>query len=286
VSTSKLTRRSFLTSTCAAAAASMLPAELPAKGKRRPIGLELYSVRDELARDLMGTVSAVAKQGYEVVEFYSPYAQWTTDYAKEVRKLLDDLNIKCLSTHNDKRGLEGDGLKHAIDLNQIIGSKTIVMASSGRNETEDDWKRVAAELTAASEALKPVKMRAGYHNHQLEFTEHNGFVPMVILGANTPKDVTLQFDVGTCMEVGYDPIKWINEHPGRIRSLHLKDWGKGADRGYSVLFGEGDTPWKALLDAAEKKGGAEYFLIEQEGSRYPSIETAEKCLANYHKLRG
>jgi sugar phosphate isomerase/epimerase len=128
-------------------------------------------------------------------------------------------------------------------------------------------------------------MRAGYHNHQLEFTERDGFRPMPFLAANTPKDVTLQFDVGTCMEVGYDPIAWINANPGRIRSLHLKDWGKGADRGYSVLFGEGDTPWAKLLDAAEKKGGAEYFLIEQEGSRFPSLETAEKCLENYRKLR-
>jgi sugar phosphate isomerase/epimerase len=107
---------------------------------------------------------------------------------------------------------------------------------------------------------------------------------MPFLAANTPHDVTLQFDVGTCMEVGYDPLTWIAANPGRIRSLHLKDWG-GPDKSYRVLFGEGDTPWKALLDAAESKGGAEFYLIEQEGSRFPSLETAEKCLANYRKLR-
>ena len=268
----------------AAAVAGALPA-IAGKAKRVPIGLELYSVRDELAKDLMGTVRAVAKQGYEVVEFYSPYAQWTPEYAHEVRKLLDDVGIKCNSTHNNRSGLEGDGLKKAIELNQIIGSKTIVMASAGRTQTQDDWKKVAETLTQAAETLKPLKMRAGYHNHQLEFTERDGFRPIVFLAANTPKDVTLQFDVGTCMEMGYDPIAWVNANPGRIRSMHLKDWGKGPDRGYHVLFGEGDTPWKALLEAAVKKGGVEYFLIEQEGSKYPSIETAEKCLANYRKLR-
>ena len=173
----------------------------------------------------------------------------------------------------------------AIELNQILGSKTIVMASAGRTESQDDWKRVAETLTRASEALKPLKMRAGYHNHQLEFTEKDGFRPMPFLAANTPRDVTLQLDVGTCMEVGFDPVAWVKANPGRIRSLHLKDWGAGADRGYRVLFGEGDTPWKKLLDAAERTGGAEYYLIEQEGSRFPSIETAEKCLENYHKLR-
>src|SRR5215813_11916166 len=133
-----ISRRSFLV--LAGAAPFAIAAH---KGKRVPVGLELYSVRDELAKDLMGTVRAVAKQGYEVVEFYSPYFQWTPDYAKEVRKLLDELNIKCLSTHNGRNALEGDGLKKSIELNQIIGSKTIVMASAGRVETQDDWKKVA-----------------------------------------------------------------------------------------------------------------------------------------------
>ena len=268
------------------AIASALPLEATAGARKVPIGLELYSVRDELAKDLMGTVRAVAKQGYEVVEFYSPYAQWTPDYAKDVRKLLDELNIKCLSTHNNRSGLEGDGLKRSIELNQIIGSKTIVMASAGRTQTQDDWKKVAETLSQASETLKPLKMRAGYHNHQLEFTEKDGYRPIQVIAANTPKDVTLQFDVGTCMEMGYDPIAWVRANPGRIRSLHLKDWGKGPDRGYKVLFGEGDTPWKELLEVAAKTGGAEYFLIEQEGSRYPEIETAEKCLENYRKAVG
>jgi sugar phosphate isomerase/epimerase len=97
--------------------------------------------------------------------------------------------------------------------------------------------------------------------------------------------VTLQLDVGTCVEVGYDPVAWVKANPGRIRALHLKEWGAGPDKGYKCLFGEGDAPWKPLLDAAEKVGGAEYYLIEQEGSRYSSLETAEKCLANFRKVR-
>ena len=279
----RMTRRSFLATACVVTAAGQ---SAHAERKRRmPIGLELYSVRDALAKDLNGTVTAVAKMGYEVVEFYSPYFDWTPAYAADVRKLMDDLNIKCHSTHNNRNGLEGDGLKKAIELNRILGSQTIVMASAGRTENQDDWKKVAETLTAAAETLKPLKMRAGYHNHQLELTERAGFRPMPFLAANTPKDVTLQFDVGTCVEMGYDPVAWILANPGRIRSLHLKDWGAGPNRGYSVLFGEGDTPWKPLLEAAQSKGGAEYFLIEQEGSRFPSLETAVKCLAAYQKIR-
>lgn len=278
-------RRSFLIMSGAAALGSALPVRALERGKGLPVGLELYSVRNELARDLPGTLRTVAKQGYEVVEFYAPYYQWTPEYARDVRKQLDDLNLKCNSTHNGRNALESEGLKKAIELNQILGARTIVMASAGRTENQDDWKKVADILTQAGETLKPLGMRAGYHNHQTEFMEKDGFRPMPFLAANTPQNVTLQLDVGTCVEAGFDPVAWINSHPGRIRSLHLKDWGAGADRGYRVLFGEGDAPWKELLDAAERKGGAEYFLIEQEGSRLPPFETVEKCLVNFRKLR-
>jgi sugar phosphate isomerase/epimerase len=110
---------------------------------------------------------------------------------------------------------------------------------------------------------------------------------MEVIAANTPKDVMLQLDVGTCVEVGSDPVAWIKANPGRIKCLHLKEWasGSGPDKGYKALFGEGEAPWKKIFAAAESKGGVEYYLIEQEGSRLPALETAERCLAAYKKLR-
>lgn len=280
-----LSRRSFLSLTASASVALALPA---APKKRLPIGIELFAVRDELQKDLMGTLRAVAKIGYEVVEFYSPYTQWTPDYAKDVRKLLDELKIKCLSTHNGANVFTPEGLTKAIELNQIIGSKTLVMASAGRVQGLDGWKGVAEKLTMASEKLKPLGMRAGFHNHQLEFTPLEGKRPIEVLAANTPKDVTLQFDIGTAVEAGADCIAWINANPGRIRSLHLKDWAKGEakdEKSYRVLFGEGEAPWQKIFAAAEAKGGVEFYLMEQEGSRFGSLETAEKCLATYKKMR-
>ncbi|MEP7274463.1 MAG: sugar phosphate isomerase/epimerase family protein, partial [Acidobacteriota bacterium] len=245
--------------------------------------------RDELAKDLMATVRAVAKMGYEVVEFFSPYYQWTPEYAKDVRKLLDELKIKCLSTHNGPNAFTAEGIGKAIELNQIIGSKTIVMASAGRVTGLDGWKVVAETLSKASEQLKPLGMRAGFHNHKSEFVPIEGQRPMEVLAANTPKDVTLQLDVGTCVEAGIDPVGWINANPGRIRSVHLKDWtagtGTAPDKGYRVLFGEGDSPWQKTFEAAEERGGVEYYLLEQEGSRFPSLETAERCLAAFKKMR-
>jgi len=108
--------------------------------------------------------------------------------------------------------------------------------------------------------------------------------PMDVLAANTPKEFTLQLDVGTVMEAGADPVAWIHANPGRIRSIHCKDWG-GPDRDYRVLFGEGDSPWAKIFAAAESVGGVEYYLIEQEGSRFSELETAERCLATWKKMR-
>jgi sugar phosphate isomerase/epimerase len=110
---------------------------------------------------------------------------------------------------------------------------------------------------------------------------------MDILAAGTPKDVVLQLDAGTCVEVGADPVAWIKAHPGRTKSIHLKDWGKGEGRGYAVAFGDGDVPWKEIFAAAESTGGIEYYLIEQEVSGPgEAIAMAQRCLDNYKKVRG
>jgi sugar phosphate isomerase/epimerase len=109
---------------------------------------------------------------------------------------------------------------------------------------------------------------------------------MEILAKNTKPTVMLQLDVGTCLEAGADPVAWIRANPGRIRSLHLKDWSSDPAKGYKVLFGEGNAHWKEIFSAAEDVGGAEYYLIEQEGSRYGELETARRCLQAYRAMRG
>jgi sugar phosphate isomerase/epimerase len=276
-----LSRRAFLGMT---AALPFAAATIGAAAKKVPVGLELYSVRGELAKDLPGTITAVGKMGYEVVEFYAPYLNWTPETAKDVRKRLDDVGLKCHSTHNNGPSFTDDGLKKAIDLNQIIGSKYLIMASAPRATGIDTWKGVADQLTSIAEKLKPLGMATGYHNHQVEWRPLDGQRPMDVIAAGTPKDVVLQFDVGTCVEVGADPIAWINAHPGRIKSVHCKDWAAGP--GYAVAFGEGEAPWKKIFDAAEKKGGVEYYLIEQEtGGPDGELGMVRHCLDNWKQLR-
>ena len=264
----------------------------PAGAKKYPVGLELYSVRGEMARDLPNTLKTVAKCGYEVVEFYAPYFKWTPAYTKDVRARMDDLGLRCYSTHNGFESFTpGQNLAHAIELNQILGARYLVLASApGRTSGVEGWKNLCEQLTAAVGQLTPHGLGAGYHNHQAEWAKlENGQRIIEVIAANTPKEFVLQLDVGTCEEAGADPVAWVKANPGRIKVMHLKDWApgeRGEEKGYRVLFGEGVTPWKELLAAAESVGGAEYFLIEQEGSRYSEFETAKRCLDNYRAMFG
>lgn len=271
-------RREFLAASAAAVAS--------AKGKKIPVGLELYSVREDLQKDDVATVKAVAKLGYQCVEFYSPYASWSVAKAKEMRALLDSLGVKCLSTHNSARSFAPEMIEKTIELNTILGAKLVIMASAGRVEGLDGWKTVAQRLNEASAKMKSAKLRSGFHNHQTEFMPLEGKRPIEVLAAETEKSVVLQLDVGTCVHAGVDPVQWIEKNPGRFASIHCKDWSSDPAIGYKALFGEGSSPWKKIFQAAEKKGGVEFYLVEQEGSRFPAMETAEKCLAAFKKLHG
>jgi len=243
-----------------------------------PVGLELYSVRNELQRDPQGTVRAVAKMGYQCIEFYSPYFDWSEQETKQMRKLLDELGIRCFSTHNNSSYMNAENIERARDKNLILGSKYVVMASSQPGPGLDGWKIVADALNFAAEKLEPSGLKAGYHNHQPEFRAVDNQRPMEILAKNTKPSIMLQLDVGTCLEAGGDPVAWIRANPGRIRSLHCKDWSPDPEKKYAVLFGEGSADWKGIFADAESGGGVEYYLVEQEGSRYSELETAERCL--------
>lgn len=268
-----LSRRSFLP------LSAMLPWAFTAMASTSiPVGLELYSVRETLKKDPHATLRAVAQMGYEGVEFYAPYFEWTESEIKQIRKLLDELGIRCFSTHNDESYLNPQSIDRTRDMNLILGSRYVVLASAGQNTSLTEWRSVADMLNKTAEKLEPAGLRAGYHNHQLEFTPIEGQRPIEILAKNTKPSIMLQLDVGTCLEAGSNPVAWIRANPGRIRSIHCKDWSRDATKGYKVLFGEGATDWKNIFAAAEAAGGVEYYLVEQEGSRFSELETVQRCL--------
>jgi sugar phosphate isomerase/epimerase len=280
-----LSRRSFL------AMGAALP--LAFKGAAAasgtiPVGLELYSVREALKKDPEGTVRTVAGMGYEAVEFYAPYFEWTETQAKQMRKLMDELGMRCYSTHNDQDYLTSKNILRTRDLNLILGSKYVVLAhwEPITKHGADGWRPLADELNSAAEQLEPAGLKVGYHNHQAEFTASGGQRPMDTIAKSTKPSVMLQLDVGTCLEAGADPVAWIRANPGRIRSIHCKDWSPAPDKGYKVLLGEGVADWKGIFGAAESIGGVEYYLVEQEGSRFSELETASRCLQAFRARHG
>ena len=276
-----LSRRSFL------ALSAMLPWAWQARASASiPVGLELYSVRNELKRDPEATVRSVGQMGYQCVEFYAPYFERTEAQTKDMRKLLDDLGVRCYSTHNELNYLNPQNLQRTRDLNVILGCKYVVVASAHPKPGLDGWRELADTLNAAAEQLEPAGLRVGYHNHQPEFTPVEGKRPLEILASRTKPSVLLQLDVGTCLAAGSDPVAWIRANPSRIHSIHCKDWSPEPGKGYTVLFGEGVADWKGIFAAAESVGGVEYYLVEQEGSRFPELETAQKCLKTFRSMRG
>ncbi len=267
-----ISRRSFLSAIVPALAAAPRPPV--------PIALQLFSLRYDCDKDLEGTLRAVARMGYQGVEFYRSYLDFTTDRAKALRKLLDDLHLSCAGAHTPPAHLAPDRLPRTIELNQILGSRRVVQASAPKIATARGWYEQAERLTAAATRLRREGLRAGFHNHAGEFQAVEGKIPWEIVAANTPGDVILQLDTGSALSAGADPVSCMKRYPGRTATMHVKDY---SSRG-KVLLGEGDAPLKDIFDTAERIGGIECYIIEQEGSERP-MEVVERCLGNMRAIR-
>lgn len=274
-----ISRRHFLAS---AAIGTAAPAQPAPKDKRRiPVALQLYSIREECKKDLPGTLAAVAKMGYDGVEFAGYYERG----AKELRSMLDGLNLKTFSTHINIKTLVGDELDKTIEFNKILGNSRLTVASLPASTTIQPWYEYAKQFNAVAEKLKSHKMRVGFHNHARELEMVEGQRPWDVFCENTIKEVTLQMDLTHFPANGLDPVDYIKRYPGRVRLLHCKD--HPPDDKY-VLLGDGTLNWKAIFQAAESVGGVECYIVEQE--RYPApltpMQSVERCIQNFRKLHG
>lgn len=282
-----LSRRTFLKTTAVSIAAAYTAGtgcnEQSSLGKAKrkiPLGLQLYSVRTECQKDLPATIEAVAKIGYQGVEFAGYY-----DYsAKDLRKLLDDNGLKCCGTHAQFDTLLGDNLPKTIEFNKIIGNKYLIVPWLDPNKysSAEGWKNAAEVFNELAEKVKPHKMQVGYHNHSHEFKPVDGQVPWDIFFGNTRKDVIMQFDTGNAMHGGGDAIPYLKRYPGRAVTVHLKEYSA---TNKNAIIGEGDIPWEELLTLCETIGGTKWYIIEEEKDVYPPLKAAELCYKNFRKLR-
>ncbi len=279
----KTSRRSFIQqSTLALAGSVFLSKSARAAFVSETItGIQLYSVRDDMKRDPLGTLQALAGMGFRYVEHANYTNRKFYGYsAEEFKRVLDDLGLKMLSGHtvmgkdhwDTVRKEFTDAWKYTVEDAAIVGQELVISPwlDESLRKTYDDMLRYMEVFNKSGELCKRSGMRFGYHNHNFEFTQKlNGqTVYDIILAHTDPAHVAQQLDMGNLYATGANAYEIIRQHPGRFVSLHVKDEvksGKGEmNDGYeSTLLGMGVANTKAITDLG-RKSGTTHFIIEQE----------------------
>jgi sugar phosphate isomerase/epimerase len=246
-----------------------------AGGKKIPIGLQLYSVRNDCAKDLPGTLAAVGKMGYQGVEFAGYYGR----KANELRKMLDDDGLKCCGTHTGLNTLLGDALQPTIEFNQTLGNRFLIVPYMQMNSKQAAVD-AAKQFTELAEQVRPHGMRVGYHSHGGDFQKFDGETVWDIFFSHAGPEVVMQLDVGNCLGGGGDPYAILKKFPGRTATIHIKEFGGKP----GAVIGDGTVRWKEIFELCETIDKTEWYLIEQEAYAEPPLESVQRCLAAMHKM--
>ncbi|WP_158798202.1 sugar phosphate isomerase/epimerase [Pedobacter sp. L105] len=265
-------RRTFIKQAgLAAAGALILPSLASAAAPSKTVGLQLYSLREQLPKDLRGTIAKVAQAGYKQVETFGYSVKdnyWGMD-PKNFNNLLIENGLTAISGHYgmDKFLTDGNSeeLKTYIQAANSIGSEYIVVPYIGENlrKDQDGWKKVSARLNEAGEICKAGGIKLGYHNHNFEFVKYGDITGYdIMLKETDPKLVAFEMDLYWVVRSGNDPLKLFTAYPGRFPMWHVKDMDK-ADNTINTEVGNGTIDFKAIYKHA-KLAGLKRLIVEQE----------------------
>jgi sugar phosphate isomerase/epimerase len=270
-----------------------------------PIGIQLYTLADQLRTDPDGTVAGVARIGYKTVEIPS----YLGKTPQQLRAVFDRNGLKCTAAHVGMRpgtaeepGLQGDLAKLAADMH-VLGATHVYAPSMAiptdigftpnANEGyafisrvaeamgQDRWKRMASDLTAIGRKLKADGIGFGYHNHNFEFVKLGDRTGLDILVAESdPAYVAFELDVGWAAAAGYDPTALFQKHSGRYSAMHVKDIKASTAPNIALKMdptevGSGRLDWKTILPAAHKAGVRQFFLEQEPPFEKGRMEAAE-----------
>lgn len=246
------------------------------------VALQLYSVRDECAKDFFKTLEAVAAMGFEGVEFAGFYGK----SAGEVKDKLREVGLKIAGSHESIQRMSGEQLEATLRYNLELGNKIIVVPwlPPEMRADKQGWINSAKLISDISAKAESLGFRVGYHNHREEFTPIQGEYPWHIFFNNARASVFMQLDTGNALSAGIPEsmlVETLKKYPRRALTIHLKDYSR--ERGF-VLLGEGDVPFRDVLDACRDFGGTEWLIVEQETYPYPPLESARRCLENLKKI--
>ncbi|MBV9850894.1 MAG: sugar phosphate isomerase/epimerase [Armatimonadetes bacterium] len=244
-----------------------------------PIGLQLYSVREDCARDLPGVLAAVARMGYAGVEFAGYHGRT----APELRALLDDNDLVCCGTHTALNTILGDELERTAEFNQTLENKFLIVPGLARERTESRaaWLETARLFDEAAGRAAAHGMRVGYHNHSEEFRLLDGEMPWDTFFGHTRPEVVMQVDTGNMMHGGADAAPFLERYPGRALTVHLKEYSATDPK---ALIGDGDVDWPEIFRLCESTGGTQWYIVEQESYAYPPLECVDRCLQNLRRM--
>lgn len=236
------------------------------------IGIQLYTLRDDLAKDFRGTLTRVAKLGYEGVEF----AGYGGIPADEMKELLQSLGLKAIGSHVGLNSLRNN-LEQEIDYLNTIGGKYLVLPGIPVEERSDEaaWKRIFAECATFGQAAAGSGLIFGYHNHDFEFKMQvdGEYAYDALFAATSPERVQVEMDLGWVQFAGLSPVSYIAKYAGRLPLVHLKDFRIGADgRIDTVELGNGTIDLQTVIRAASG-AGTEWLIVEQDSCANPPLES-------------
>jgi sugar phosphate isomerase/epimerase len=288
-----MNRRTFLEILTAAA---VLPRHLSwaaAENRIEKIGLQLYTVRDQMKAAFDGTIAKVASIGYKEVEFAGYFGRTP----EQVRAVIDRNGLTSPSCHVEYAVLS-DQWPSVIDSSKTIGQSYIVCPwiPEELRKQPDGWKRAIDTFNHAGEISKKSGIQFAYHNHWFEFLPVNGKLPYdMLLEQCDPDLVKMELDLCWITVAGADPLTYFNRYPGRFPLVHVKDMKKlpkvsaagGQDFGDSLKdmteVGSGIIDWKRILGQSEK-AGIKHYIVEHDKPQAP-IESIKISYDYLSKLR-
>jgi sugar phosphate isomerase/epimerase len=277
----KSNRRTFIkTGALAFAGTAVLNNSLfAASGQRGIIGLQLYSIRDDMSRDPLGSLAKVAETGYEYIEHASYTNRKFYGYpASEFKKILNDTGLKMISGHtemgrqhwDEARKDFSESWKFTLEDAAILGQKYVVSPwiDEGIRKNYDDFRGLMDVFNKCGELCKKQGMKFGYHNHNFEFSEKlNGETLFdIIMNSIDPDLVVMQLDTGNLFDGGAVALDVVKRYPGRFENVHVKDVRKSDETGKyeSVIIGDGVADVRKVIELIKSTGGAQVMIIEQE----------------------
>lgn len=285
-----MNRRHFFGMTAAGIGAAVLGSSIPtvseavsaSKALKKPLGFQVWTIKDQLIKDFAGTLKMMAGLGYESVEMCSPPGYVSSGFgpllsmkASEMKKIVEDAGLKLESTHYGMGELR-DNLSERIDFALESGQKQMICSSFWlpKEATLSDWKKAVDELNEIGAKTKKAGIQTGFHNHHMEFEKLDGkLIYDVLMDEFDPDLVKMQFQVAV-ISIGYKAATYFNKYPGRFISAHLADWSKATEK--QVPLGQGEVDWKELLAAADKCGVKNYFVEMDPETFKPSADYLKK----------